>query len=382
MYPDTDSRRRLRFSCRQIDSIESNSTLPDEQFRVYLKIMQVLRAGLQFGCNIQTAEATVDSESGNGDPKMNMLNCSFQFFHHARLVSALAVFPIRASVFWPYFSSAILLVIGLIKVIKDELPQRHGLDKILPFGRLFFAIPMGVFGTEHFTATTFIVRLVPRWIPLHTFWVYLVGVALIAAALSIILEKHARLAATLLGCMLLLFVVLLHIPSIVATHGARLFWAIALRDLAFSGGAFALAGRPLKTTTPSGGAPWLVTLSRFFIGIPAMVFGVEQFLYPTLTPGVPLEKATPAWIPGHLLWAYLAGAVLIPCGACIIVNKKVRLAATCLGIVILLVVVFVYLPIMVTSLSDIGEGLNFFVDTLAFAGTALVLADAIRERSV
>src|SRR5208282_4714648 len=164
---------------------------------------------------------------------MNMLNC-FQFLHHARPALALAVFSIPANVFWLYFSGVVLFVIGLPRIIKHDLPQRHGLDKILPFGPLFFAMPMGVFGTVHFTDTQNVARIVPHWMPLHTFWVYLVGVALIAAALSIILEKHARLAATLLGSMLLLFVVLIHIHSIVATHGARLFWAIGLRDLAFS----------------------------------------------------------------------------------------------------------------------------------------------------
>ena len=311
---------------------------------------------------------------------MNMLNCSFQFFHHARLALALAVFPIQADVFWPFFSCAILLVIGLTKIIKDELPQKHGLDKILPFGRLFYAIPMGVFGTDHLTDAKDIARIVPSWMPLHTFWVYLVGIALIAAALSIILEKHVRLAATLLGCMFLLFVVLIHIPNIVATHGARLFWAIGLREIAFSGGAFALAGRQLKRT-PSDGAPGLVTLWRFFVGTPAIVFGVEHFLHPTFAPGVPLEKITPTWIPGHLFWAYLTGAALIACGACIVVNKKVRLAATYLGIVILLLVVFVYLPITVANPSDIDSGLNSLVDTLAFSGTALLVADAIRERT-
>jgi uncharacterized membrane protein len=311
---------------------------------------------------------------------MNMLNCSFQFFHHARLALALAVFSIRADVFWPFFSCAILFVIGLTKIIKDELPQKRGLDKILPFGRLFYAIPMGVFGTDHLIDAKDIARIVPSWMPLHIFWVYLVGIALIAAALSIILEKHARLAATLLGCMFLLFVVLIHIPNIVATHGARLFWAIGLRDIAFSGGAFALAGRQLKRT-PSDGAPGLVTLWRFFVGIPAIVFGVEHFLHPTFAPGIPLEKITPAWIPGHLFWAYLMGAALIACGACIVVNKKVRLAAIYLGIVILLLVVFVYFPITVANPSDIDSGLNSLVDTLAFSGTALLLADAIRERT-
>lgn len=309
-----------------------------------------------------------------------MLNCSFQFFHHARLALALAVFPIRAEVFWPYFTGAIFLVIGLTKTIKDELPQEHGLDKTMAFGRLFFALPMAVFATQHFIDTKNVARIVPSWMPLHTFWVYLVGVAVMATALSIILDKHARLAATLFGCMLLLFVALIHIPNLVATHGARLFWIICLRDIAFSGGAFALAGSQLKRTSPNG-PPGLATLWRFFVGIPAIFFGVEHFLHPKFAPGIPMEATTPAWIPGRLFWAYLTGAALIACGACIVVNKKVRLAATYLGIVILLLGVFVYLPMIVVNPSDIDSGLNNFVDILALSGTAMVLADAISERT-
>ena len=309
-----------------------------------------------------------------------MLNCGFEFLRHARPALALAVFLIRADVFWPYFSGAIFLVIGLTKIIKDELPQKHGLDKTLPFGRLFYALPMGVFATQHFTNTKLVASIVPSWMPWHTFWVYLVGTAIIAAVLSILLEIHARLAATLLGCMFLLFVVLMHIPNIVATHGALLFWVIALRDLAFSGGAFALAATQLKRT-PSDGAPGLVTLCRFFVGIPAIVFGLDQFLHPTLAPGIPMEAITPAWVHGRLFWAYLTGADLIACGACIVVNKKVRLAATCLGIVVLLLGVFVYLLMIVANPSDVDGGLNNFVDILALSGTTLVLADAISKRT-
>jgi hypothetical protein len=40
-------------------------------------------------------------------------------------------------------------------------------------------------------------------------------------------------------------------------------------------------------------------------------------------------------------------------------------------------VLFVYLPIMASNLSDIGNGLNYVVDTLAFGGTALLLANAL-----
>ena len=309
-----------------------------------------------------------------------MLNGSLQLFPHADLAAALLVFGIPAEVFWPYFTGAALLIIGLIKIIKDELPQKRGLDKILPFGRLFFAMPMGVFGTEHLVDSTDIAALVPSWIPAHLFWTYLVGVALIAAALSIILNKHGRLAAALLGSMLLVFVALIHIPNIVAEHGARQFWTIALRDTSFGGGAFALAGG-LSKRTLSDGTPGLVTLARFFVGIPAIFFGVESLLHPAIAPGIPLARITPTWIPGHLFWAYASGAMLVVCGACIVVNKKARLAAIYLGIMILLVVLFVYLPIEVAFASSIANGLNYFTDTLVLSGAALLLADAINAKA-
>jgi uncharacterized membrane protein YphA (DoxX/SURF4 family) len=307
---------------------------------------------------------------------MHMLNGSFQLFWHADFAVTLVVLGVPAELFWPWFTGVVLLVIGLIKIIKDDLPRRHGLDKILPFGRLFFAMPMGVFGTEHLVDSADIAQAVPSWMPAHLFWTYLVGVALIAAALSIILNRYARLAATLLGCMLLVFVALIHIPNTVAQHGARVFWTIALRDTSFSGGAFALAGG-LSRRTPSDGTPWLVTLARFFVGIPTMFFGVEDFLHPTIVPAIPLARLTPTWIPGHIFWAYASGAVLIVCGACIVMNKKARLAATYLGIMILLVVLFVYLPILVAYASSIANGLNYFTDTIVLSGAALLLADAI-----
>ena len=309
-------------------------------------------------------------------PIMHMVDCDFGRFTHAHLAGAIVVLWVSGPVFWAYFAGAALLAIGLAIVIKNEVSQAHGLDKIVVFGRLVYAIPMAVFATEHFTDAQDVSRIVPSWIPAHRFWVYLVGTALIAAAVSIIVKRQARLAATLLGIMLCLFVVSIHIPRVVANPRDRFAWAVALRDLAFSGGAFAFAGAQMKART-AGGVPGLVTLGRFFVGIPAVFFGVEHFLHPEFAPGVPLEKVTPAWIPGRLFWAYLAGAVLVVAGASIVLSKRARLAATYLGIMIFLLVLFVYLPILAANPSDIGVGLNYFFDTLAFSGAALVLADAM-----
>jgi uncharacterized membrane protein len=300
-------------------------------------------------------------------------------FARADFVFTLAVLGMPSIVFWGYFAAATLLVVGLLKVIEDELPQAHGLNKVMPIGRLCFAIPMAVFGTEHFTITTDIATMVPSWIPAHTFWVYLVGVALIAAALSITVKMQSRLSATLLGVMFCLFVVLMDIPAAVADPSDRFSWTLALRELAFGSGALAFAGAQMRAQRARGG-PALVTFARFVIGIAAVFYGVEHFLHPTLATGVPLQKIMPEWIPGRLFWAYAAGAVLVASGACLVANKKARQAAAYLGVIILLLVLFEYLPMLIAGPKDIVN-VNYFFDTLAFGGAVLLLADACGERS-
>ncbi len=130
----------------------------------------------------------------------------------------------------------------------------------------------------------------------------------------------------------------------------------------------------------AGGAPALVTFARIVIGIAAVFYGVEHFLHPALATGVPLEKIMPEWIPGRLFWAYLAGAVLIASGVCLVANKRAREAATYLGVMILLLVLFEYLPMLIASPKDMVS-LNYFFDTLFFGGAVLLLADACAERS-
>ncbi len=307
------------------------------------------------------------------------MHVEFVNFASAHLAAALAVLGIPSGPFWLYFSATILLIIGLIKILKTELPQLHGLDKILPFGRLFFTIPLAVFGTEHFTNTADIAQIVPSWMPAHVFWVYFVGIGLIAAALSITVEIQAPLAATLVGVMFFLFVLMMDIPGLMSELHNRFSWALALRETAFSGGGLAYAGSHwIKNGRRS--MPWLVTVAKFFIAIPAVFYGVETFLHPANAPGVPLEKIMPVWIPARLAWAYLAGVVLFVTGLAVIIDKKAQLAATYMGIMILLLMLFVYLPFLVANPTDL-EALNYFFDTLLFCGTIFVLADALRERT-
>jgi uncharacterized membrane protein len=301
------------------------------------------------------------------------LSCFQQFVVIPAL--AFAPFGIPAISFWIYVSASLVFVIGLIKIFA-EFPHEHGVDKIMPLGRLFFAIPLAVFGSEHFTATENVAALVPRWIPAHTFWVHLVGLAFLCAALSIAVLVQARLAAALDGMTMLIFVLVMDMPGVVAHPGNRFFWALALRQLAFSGGAFAFAMSPWSTRTrqPSRAQhrAALTAIPRFFVGIPSLFYGVEHLLHPEYVPGIPLQKLTPDWIPGRIFLSYFVGVILILAGVCLLVNRKTRLAIITLALTILLTVLCVYLPMLLAAPTDV-VALNFFFDTLLFCGAILLL---------
>lgn len=86
------------------------------------------------------------------------------------------------------------------------------MEKLVPFGRIFFSITMVSFGIDHFLYTEFVAGLVPAWFPDPTFWTYFAAVALIGSGVAIILEIRVKRIALLLSLMLFLWVIILHIP--------------------------------------------------------------------------------------------------------------------------------------------------------------------------
>src|SRR5207237_4807529 len=139
--------------------------------------------------------------------------------------------------------------------------------------------------------------------------------------------------------------------------------ALALRQLAFGVGAFAFAMSPCSTRpshpSPAQRSAPLAAIPRFFVGIAALLYGVEHLLHPEYVPGIPLQKLTPEWIHGRIFLSYVVGVILILAGVCLFVNKKTRVAATSLGLTILLTVLWIYLPMLLRAPADL-VALNFF----------------------
>jgi uncharacterized membrane protein len=273
--------------------------------------------------------------------------------------------------------AGIIVFVIALWAARTDIAQARGLDKFVALGNLCFAVPLAAFGALHLSAVEFVTPMVPSYMPWPMFWGYFFGFALLAASLSIATKILVRWSGLLWGIAMFLFVAMMDIPGALADPRDRFGWTLAIREMAFGGGGWILAGNAMRGQAGSR----LITVGRVVVAITAMFYGVEHFLHPLSRPGVPLEKLMPAWIPARLLIGYLTGAILLGAGAFMLLDKKPRMAATYLGTWIVLLVVFIYGPILIASLLDPTtaikiEGINYFFDTLLFAGTILALASA------
>jgi uncharacterized membrane protein len=242
------------------------------------------------------------------------------------------------------------------------------------------ATPMFIFGVQHFVYLSFVANFIPAWIPWRYFWACFTGMALVAAAVGIMVKRWALSAATLLGIMIFLWVLLLHTSRIAASPREFGEWRGIFQALTMSGCAFALVGS-LKTAaiekSLNGGSRWLVILSDrsvhaapWFIGAGIVALGLEHFIFREVaTPQVP------AWIPGTTLGNLCSGAVLLFCGAGILTQRFRRSAAIVLAMVVGLSLFLVHLPVVLRSSRFESD----WTKTLAITGGAMLLATSCRK---
>jgi uncharacterized membrane protein len=278
-----------------------------------------------------------------------------------------------------WIAGLVVLAIG-VWCARRIVAESRGLDRIVALGHAFFAAPLAVFGAEHLCGDKGILSLIPEYMPWRVFWLYFVGVALVAAALSIATGILVRWSGLLVGILMFLFVTLLWIPGSLADPHNRIGWVIVCRESSFGAGAWALAGGAVPGWGPRA-RRILVTLARVLVGAAAVFFGVQHFLHPVNAPGVPLVKVLPEGIPARAAIGYLTGAMLLLCGVGILANRRTRMLATCLGSWLVLLVIAIYGPLLIGSIFAPEakakiEGINYFYDTLLYAGAVLGLASA------
>jgi uncharacterized membrane protein YphA (DoxX/SURF4 family) len=115
------------------------------------------------------------------------------------------------------------------------------MNAVLSAGKYLFAVPFAIFGFMHLMNANAMAPMAPFG---GAIIVYITGLALIAATVSIFIGKMDKLATVLLGVMLLLFALLVHANGL--SRAADEMAAAAsmgnlLKDLSLAGAAFIYA---------------------------------------------------------------------------------------------------------------------------------------------
>jgi putative oxidoreductase len=109
-------------------------------------------------------------------------------------------------------------------------------------GRILFVIPFLAFGTRHLMHASAMAGMVP--IPGGVIWIYITGVAMIAASLAAITGIQGRNAMLLLALMVIIFAVAVQMPAMMGSDPMIKMGATVsfYKDLGLAGGALILAG--------------------------------------------------------------------------------------------------------------------------------------------
>jgi len=94
-------------------------------------------------------------------------------------------------------------------------------------GRILFALPFLVMGLNHFFMTDLLVGMMSSFIPGGGFTILLTGLILIAASVSIMLNKFLKIACYSIAGLLFLFITTIHIPGLFTAN-----WQLSLIELA------------------------------------------------------------------------------------------------------------------------------------------------------
>jgi uncharacterized membrane protein len=283
------------------------------------------------------------------------------------------------AVFWPTLLGLSFLTAGLItyrRSIHGGTPRdAFGLSAL---GPVFVAASLAAFAGEHFTAATSLAQLVPKWLPARLFIAYFVGVAHLAAALSIVARRYIRWSAIFLAIMFGLFVLLMDLPAAIGHPTIRIYWSLAARQTTFAMGGLALFATEMRDHRRQL-AMTLATIARIWTAGVLIFYGIEHLLYPQYSPGVPDLTLTAAWVPIPLVIAYATGILLVTYGIAMLVEKYASSAAAQCGLLMLLLTLALYVPqfFLATNVSERVTAINFVFDTLLFAGTVLVIGGAI-----
>lgn len=242
-------------------------------------------------------------------------------------------------------------------------------------GRVLFIAAIWALGVQAFIYSTVIYELepVPSWVHHQIVLANLTGFFLVAVGIGLLIKNLVRTAAASLAGILVLWIALLHVRLLVPNPAPDL--SFAFETLALAGVAWALAASAAFDTEAE--SHWNTALKRTAFlgrcafGISLIAFCAVNIVYRDLIAGM-----IPAWIPGHLFWAYFTGFASLAAGLSILTGVWSRAALVMTGIMYGSWVLVIHVPYVSAHPQARDMWTDMFI-TLALSGGSWFLSGIV-----
>jgi putative oxidoreductase len=233
-------------------------------------------------------------------------------------------------------------------------------------GKYLFAIPWIIFGIQHFMYAGFVSTLVPAYIPVKIFWVYLTGTAMIAAGISLIINIKAELAAKLLAIMLGCFILLVHTHSLSMHPEVPIGWTRAIQDIGLMGIAMMLSNMPK-----------VMDIGRIIFALAVLLLGCQHFIHLDF-----VTAKVPPYFPAVTTLDYLVGTIILVACACIVARWNQAFVSLFSGCFILTLTLLYYVPLLALNIRNGAIWTGFMLNVAIAAGAFIILEIPEKAKSI
>jgi len=271
------------------------------------------------------------------------------------------------------------------------------MNQLIKIGRLFYGIGIVAIGIHQLIIKAFrpeILPPFPAWAHKYVAFPILAGLALIFAGIIIsglfkIKFVNTKTICLYMGFCFLVLIITCHLPYILIISRGNVLrletWFGVGEALAYSGGAFVMAGSFSEDSSYEGNKSSFTLLlkkfipvGRIFYSLLIILFGCTHFVFTNS-----VSAMIPKWIGVSLFWTYFVGAALIGAGIAIIFKIWIKPVAFLLAIMLFLFFIFFHIPDAIANPYTGGgnEIVRAYV-ALLFCGIALVIASTNEMRRV